>query len=523
MRALISIRGNRARVAALVATVFVAVTVTGALADGQTKGRPKAPADHAEFDSDMTGSYFVTKPLKEKYDNLVKRVGELRGDIDQARIDESQARREIAGLQSEIDETLREIEKTKLYIPGAMVQNRAAVKNIPLGAQDLLFIEAENVEIHRGEGTEVKCVVKKTVLGEFDKDQDLTADFDGIELVVRKSSGKEMFGFYKDAANRPDLKHHYDQFPFKPFLDREFTVITLKGLSYQDGNRQISVDSRNEQGQGSLSSKWRRHAKLYLTVPRCQGVAIQGALGGLQVRSLNGPLMIQGTGNRDYHARYQVSDMTGSLTCSGIPLHDIDGVTGDVSILHTAYTEDSVTSHGPDGVAIRPVPPKPSLYKGIRGSLQVNFCRADLTLEDIGGRVDVQNDFGKTIWHSVQPIAATDHRIVSQSGAIEVGFSPSAIGKLPLALFTACGAVRLPRGDAGFESRMFHGNIGDTTNRSWNGFANGDRDHPRPQSLDLIERMPATLRGDRRTQGVDIISRAGTITYEPIADREPSR
>jgi len=511
-------------VAALVATVFVAVAVTGAAADGQTKGPLKAPADHAEFDSDMTGSYFITKPLKEKYDNLVKRVGELRTEIDQARIDESQARRVIAGLQSEIAETLREIEKTKLYVPGANFQSRASATSIPFGPQDVLLIEAENVEIHGGDGPDLKCVVRKTVLGEFDKDQDLSADFRGIELVVRKSSGQERFGFYKDVANRPELKHHYDQFPFKPLLDREFTVVTLKGLSYEDGNRQISVESRNEQGQGSISSKWRRHAKLYLTVPRCAGVAVQGALGGLQVKSLDGPLMIQGTGNRDYHARYQVSDLSGSLTCSGFPLHEIDGVTGDVSILHTAYTEDTVTSHGPDGVAIRPVPPKPSLYKGIRGSLQVSFCRADLTLEDIGGRVDVQNDFGKTIWHSVRTVAATDHRIVSQSGAIEVRFSPSALGKLQVALFTACGAVRLPKGDAGFESRMFHGNLGDTTDRSWNGFASGDRNHPGLQPLDrLMERMPAAARGDRRAPGVDIISRAGTITYEPIADPNPGR
>ncbi len=520
MRALISFRCNRPRMAAIVSTVFIAFAVCGGWAIGQTKDRPKAPADHAEFDSDMTGSYFVTKPLKEKYDNLVKRVGELRVDIDQARIDESQARRQIQGLQSEIAETLREIEKTKLYVPGAKFESRATVKNVTLGAQDLLLIEAENVEIRGGEGPEVKCVVKKTVLGELDNDEDLSADFGGIEIVVRKSSGKEMFGFYRDVANRPDLKHHYDQFPFKPFLDREFTVITLKGLSGQEGNRQISVDSRNEHGHGSVSSQWRRHAKLYLTVPKCQGVAIQGALGGLHVRSLNSPLMIQGTGNRDYQTRYQITDLTGSLTAAGIPVHDIDGVTGDVSIIHTAYAEDSVTSHGPDGVAIRPVPPKASLYKSIRGSLRVNFCRAELTLEDIGGQVDVQNDFGKTIWHSARPISKTDHRIVSESGAIEVGFSPSATGKLQLALFTACGAVRLPRGNAGFEARMFHGNIGDTTNRSWNGFASVDSNHPRPQALDsLMERMPAALRGDRRTQGVDIISRAGTITYAPIADQ----
>ena len=524
MRTLTFFRCNQARMTALVATVSVFLALGGALADEQQKDRPKAPADHAEFESDMTGSYFVTKGLKDKYDNLVTRVGELRVDIDQARINESQARAGIAKLQSEIDEVLREIEKTKLFIPGATVQHRAAIKNIPLGAQDLLLIEAENVEIQRGDGPEIKCVVKKTVLGEIDKEQDLTGDFDGIELVVRKSSGKEMFGFYKVAADRPDLKHQFDQFPFKPFLDREFTVITLKGLSYEDGNRQISVDARNELGMGTSSSQWRRHAKLSLHVPRCQGVAIQGGLGGLRVRSLDGPLMIQGLGARDYRTRYRVTDLNGSLTACGIPLHEIDDVTGDVSVVHTAYTENVLTTHGPNGVDNRVDPPKPSRYKSIRGGLAVSFCRADLTLEDIGGRVDVQNDFGRTVWHAVRPIAATDHRIVSQSGAIELGFSPAALGKLNFALFTGCGAVRMPGGDAGFESRIFQGNLGDTSVRSWTGFASISRELPRPQSEDFrIERMPAALRGDRRAPGIDIISRAGTITYEPIANRAPGR
>ncbi len=391
-------RGHPTGLAALLATAVFMFAANGATAQEQPKGRPKAPADYAVFESDMTGSFFITKPLKEKYDRLSARVSELRTDIDQARIDETQARREIARLQSEIDETLREVEKTKLYIPGASLQNRAVAKTIALGDQDLVLIDAENVEIHGGEGAELKCVVKKTVLGDFDKAQDLSAEFDGVELVIRKSTGKELFGFYKSASERPDLKPLYDQFPFKPLLDREFTVVTMKGLSYQEGNRQINVESLSEAGQGTMGSQWRRHAKLIVTVPKCQGVAIQGALGGLRVHSLNGSLMILGTGNRDYSARYQVTDLSGSLTTSGIPMHDINGVTGDVSIIHTVYAEDTVTSHGPDGVSIRPVPPKPALYKGIRGNLQVNFCRADLTLEDVGGRVDVQNDFGKTVW-----------------------------------------------------------------------------------------------------------------------------
>ena len=233
------------------------------------------------------------------------------------------------------------------------MQNRAATRNIPLGPGDLLLVNAENVEIRGGDGPEVKCVVKKTVLGEVDKERDLTPDFDGIELVVRESSGKELFGFYKAAADRPALRHEYEQFPFKPFLDREFTVISLKGLTHDEGNRQITLESKNEQGAGSVSSQWRRHAKLILTVPKCQGVGVQGALGGFRVHSLASPLMVQGGGNRDYQASYEVADLDGPLTTSDIPIHRIDGVKGDVSILATAYAEDTSTSHGPDGVTMR--------------------------------------------------------------------------------------------------------------------------------------------------------------------------
>ena len=522
MRRHFAIRHVVARTAAFLAIASVFLALSGGRADEQEKGRRTAPADHAELESDMSGSYFVTKELKDKYDSLVGRVAELRVDIDQARIDESQARAGITKLQSEIDEVLRQIEKSKLYVPGATVQHRPAVQNIPLGDQDLLLIEADNVDIQRGDGPLIKCVVKKTVLGELDKDQDFTADFNGIELNVRKSSGKEMFGFYKDAAKRPDLKHHFDQFAFKPFLDREFTVISLKGLSYEDGNRQILVDVRNEHGSGTSSSQWRRHAKLSLTVPKCQGVAIQGGLAGLRVRSLDCPLMIQGAGPRDYRTRYQVTDLNGPLIARGISLHDVESVTGDVSIVHTAYTENILTIHGPSGVAMQSTAPKPSSYKAIRGNLEVKFCRAELTIEDIGGRMDVENEFGRTVWNAVQPIAKTDHRIVSQSGAIEVSLTPSALGGLNIALFSACGSVRLPGGDAKLESKIFHSIVGHSGARTWYGFISGDRKNPLPPQSDYL-RLAAAFQGDRREPGIDILSRAGTVTFEPTVKKAPAR
>ena len=65
---------------------------------------------------------------------------------------------------------------------------------------------------------------------------------------------------------------------------------------------------------------------------------------------------------------------------------------------------------------------------------------------------------------------------------------------------------------------IHHGGLGDPDNR-WNGFYFSGEENDRSVSLpdSLITRIPATVRGEGRTPGIDIISRAGTITYEPTA------
>ena len=65
---------------------------------------------------------------------------------------------------------------------------------------------------------------------------------------------------------------------------------------------------------------------------------------------------------------------------------------------------------------------------------------------------------------------------------------------------------------------IHHGGLGDPGKR-WNGFyfSGEENDHSVSLPDSLITRIPAAVRGDGRTPGIDIISRAGTITYEPTA------
>jgi hypothetical protein len=234
--------------------------------------------------------------------------------------------------------------------------------------------------------------------------------------------------------------------------------------------------------------------------------------------------MVQGGGTRDYRAQYVVSNLDGPLTASDIGIHRIDGVAGDVSILATAHAEDIGTTHGPDGVTKRPLARGEASYREIRGNLEARFCRTDLTLEGIAGRVDVENAFGRTAWRSDRPIAVSDHRIVSQSGPIDVRFTPAAAGTLPLALATECGTIRLPQGKGELEDAMYAGGLGDGPRQSWYGFFSG-RGNRRGGDLSgsPLDRIAAAMRGQRRPAGIDILSRAGTITYETIAGVAPGR
>ena len=65
---------------------------------------------------------------------------------------------------------------------------------------------------------------------------------------------------------------------------------------------------------------------------------------------------------------------------------------------------------------------------------------------------------------------------------------------------------------------IHHRGLGDPDDR-WNGFYFSVEENDGSVSLpdSLIKRIPAAVRGEGRTPGIDIISRAGTITDEPTA------
>src|SRR4051812_5830638 len=113
----------------------------------KTTVRPQAPGDYRIFEQDMAGAYFIARPLKERYDALRKRVSDLRAEIVGARIDPAKARAEVAALQVELDELLKTIDRSKLYIPGATVHKRTETTHVPIRPDDLLLVDCADVDV----------------------------------------------------------------------------------------------------------------------------------------------------------------------------------------------------------------------------------------------------------------------------------------------------------------------------------------------------------------------------------------
>jgi hypothetical protein len=519
--------GQRCPVPTVVSAVLVLVLVVASMPAGAaqeqtdaTRKQAVAPGDAAIFAQDRAGAYFIARPLKEKYDSLQKRVAAVRSDIRAAKIDSDTAHRKIAGLQAELKDLLLQIDATKLYIPGAKIQTRIETTTIPIADNDLLLIDCESIEIQGWSGPGIECVLEKTVLDEDGTKFD--ADFAGIKLVTRKTTGNEFFGFYKEMASRPGESEQalWNGFIFKEFIDRDLSYITVEGLTGQEGNQNISLVMRSEKGEGRESSQWRRHAKLKLRVPKCRLVGVRGALGGFRVQDLNTSLSVLGEGNRDYTAIYTVSNLLGSFTADSIPIHRLDGIRGDVSVMDMAYGENSSNGFGPDGQTTRSESPKGSIYRDIHGNLNARFCRADLALDQIEGRIDVQNDFGDVDWIINKKLAQNqDHRIVSQSGSIEIRLNDNALGKLKMALSTECGVLRLANKIDDFKSMMFTSMTGDVVRRSWHAQVRAEpaEGHDDPMArIATYQRVADALHGRPRKPGVDVISRAGTITVTPV-------
>jgi hypothetical protein len=488
-----------------VALAFYATGLQFASAQIPT-AKGEAPPDQAIVGAKLGGSFFAPKPLKEKYDRLLGSVRALEANIVEGRISGEQAAREVNQLRTELAEVQKAIEAQKTFVPAAKVHTKSDATTFELGSERLLLVLASKVRIVGWDKPEVKCVLDKTILTVAD--EPVEADFEQMQVVHEHRTAAEELGKPEDEA--PGVKG-WNRI-FQPLQGREVDVISVKGISHQEGNRQITLDVRSPNGEASMSSHWQRHAMLTVYMPTCNAVAVKGGLGGLDIESVQAQLLIRGDGDRDYHGRFSVRGLKGALAAEHIPLQTIDDVTGGVDVTMTTYLGNSGTRHADNTRTSYVFVPESYAYKNIQGGFRGRFVRADLRLEAIAGQVDVDNEYGKTVLVAERPFTSAAHRIVSDGGQIEVRLSTDALGELPVLAVSESGTVRLGYQDRSFEDVSWSGPLGSTGElRGWRGFERKAPSAGAASFFERFDRVAKILTGEERSPGLDLVNRGGSI------------
>jgi hypothetical protein len=232
------------------------------------------------------------------------------------------------------------------------------------------------------------------------------------------------------------------------------------------------------------------------------------------------PLILQGQGDRNYGATNVVSDHDGSIKAENLPLYDVAQIRGNVEIALLQFPGNYAETHDGDGVTVHAMPAPPAGFRNISGDLKIAITRGDLSISEVEGAVDISNDFGNTSWRVNKPLAARAHRVVSQSGEIEIRVAPQALDALPASFLTECGTIRVAaaiRGDINPVGTSFNGPFGSGPTRGWHGLSHAPKKNDAPNAagaVGLIERVQQVLGEKERSAGLDVISHGGTIVVQ---------
>jgi hypothetical protein len=209
-----------------------------------------------------------------------------------------------------------------------------------------------------------------------------------------------------------------------------------------------------------------------------------------------------------------VRRVQGAVSIENVSVQLIEKVRGNVNFIGTVEFANSGTSHV-NGLRTAYVPPASECsIREIEGNLTAWVGRMTLNLEGIAGTLDVRNEFGDTIVNAGNRLPETAHRILSQSGNIEVNFSSEPSKSLPIMALTNHGKIITNLPQNLFEDTNFTTQDAPTmSRRNWRGMISSPKTNQ--AGLDIWDRMQRpnlVWSGSARAPGLDLISRAGHVT-----------
>lgn len=505
----------------------------------------EVPAGHVVLKSTLGGAYCIARPLKERYDKLLGAVQAVQADLDAERIEAADALEELESLQRELKTLRAEIEAKKVLVSPLKVHRQTETTTFEMGKARRLVMTADNIRVEGWDGSQVKCVLEKVVLAV--DDQPVDAHLRELKVARRYGSAPDLVGkttAERDAEERKFLdsaegrkltatqREHRAQVLeeiagsyelYREFQGQEIDTLAIEGLTHEQGNRWVSLDFPSADGGGSYHmGTWQRSAALTVYVPTCQAVALRGCKVNLAVSGVHAAVILtaQGSQDNDYDGTFTVRDVWGALTVQEAPLDRLEQIHGDVSIRATTEMVNTGTRHEGGQRTLYSPPPRALTCRGIEGDFTAWFTRAQLSLAGIKGRIDVRNEFGDTTLTIDQTLAEQAHRVISESGRVELRGSKAALRRLPLMVLTNCGTVRTNAEQSALEDTSFavaRDWMG--TSRNWRGLVSRSSSGPLA-FMERTDRVVAVMKGAGRSPGLDLVTRGGAARVHVIEAAE---
>ncbi len=507
--------------------VWSSASAQGPAENERLESTVAAPPNTNSVGSALGGAFFVDETLLDRYEALKARLVQIREDIALGNASGQDTLSSLAQIEEESKRLRADLETAKVLVSAFQVYSKKSEQVFDLGRERLVIITGDDVVVRGWEGPGIKCVAEKIILA---KEQPDDSDFDAIQVHHELTIATDKVGltlqqrddqereFLQSEAGRKltdqqraerqnivaTIHHGYDD--YEAFQGREANVLQLQGLAHQESNRNLTMRISSPGRGQTVSSQWQRHATMTVYVPPCKALAVRGSLVGLDVQDVVCDLVLTSHGSRDrkYDGSFAVSGVTGNITISHVPVRTLSQVTGNVRFIATNEFVNSGTRHVGGTRTVSPYGTQATQIDQISGDLQAAFVRTDLRLSSVTGTLDIVNEYGPTHLTLRGLDAERAHRIISQTGRIQVEGPVQLLTATPIYAYTQCGRLHTDLPREVLENTAFS-----TLLRGWHGLVTPSEDR---FDFRRLERPEAALANGDRAAGLDLVSHAGMVS-----------
>lgn len=514
--------------------VCLLLTLTHALSAEEEVGRvhAAAPKNHSIIRNGYGGAWYIPNELWKMYSELKAQAEKLNDEIDRGEPDAALTIQEIERLKKELAALDSLIEDEKVFVSPMKLYEQTDTYEFELSPTRAVIIVADDVHLESWDGPGIRCVMKKSILGQEPPTPDEFAqiliehelrvanDLVGTTADERAASNRKFLNSPAGKSLTEEQRVHrqagFDdntryRLRYADYQGKPANVLKIKGLKFDEGNRNITVEVHSEGGTGNMSIHWKRKADVVVYLPKQVRAAVFGAQAGIQVKNFSGDLLLSNSHStfRDYNGEFMIEGLEGTLSIYGVPIRTVRNIRGSVVVENEAEMRNGGTHHG-GGLRHMYVDTSLSTkIENVTKDVTGTWIHTKLTVSGVQGNLNLVNNFGTTEVVLPAQIVEGTHRVLSESGSIHIRTTNAALTAFPWYVFNQVGEIQVDVDREVLDEIQFS-----TEFQSWSGLLTATGRDDLSSTFSRFERPQQIRDNSKRSNGFDVLSRAGRIVIE---------